>query len=71
MMVTNAYAPTVAKQIAQSVLLEIFVFINATKIKQGKAKVIANLVTNSILYSKPNFTHIKPIAAKKNTGADI
>jgi hypothetical protein len=69
--VTNAYAPIVAKQIARSVSLGIFVFIKATKIKQGRAKVIANLVTNSILYSKPNFTHIKPIAVSRNTGADI
>ncbi len=49
----------------------ISVCIKATKISAGTDRVIARRVTNSIRYSNPSFTHVKPIPAKRKTGATI
>ena len=41
----------------------------ALNIRQGMVRLITSLVTNSILYSYPNFFQKKPIPATMKTGA--
>ena len=48
-------------------LIEIFVFINETKIKHGTASVIPRRVISWTLYSKPALTQINPIKLKTKT----